>query len=131
MKHIVCLWSMLLQWTWGLPQSLLGLLLLLRFRKKPRRRYLDALMVDWGLPGGISLGFVFFTGHPELAPHEYGHTRQSLLLGPLYLAVIGLPSLLWANLPYFRRLRREKNIPYSRLYCESWADRWGKTESAV
>lgn len=124
-----CRWAVFLwQWSWGLPQSLLGLLLLLRYRRRPRRLYRDALLVDWGKPGGISLGFVFFTGRQKLAPHEYGHTRQSLLLGPLYLPVVGLPSFLWANLPVFRRLRRERGLPYSRLFCERWADRWGKPD---
>ena len=28
--------------------------------------------------------------------HEYGHTRQSLRLGWLFLLVIGIPSITWA-----------------------------------
>ena len=46
-------------------------------------------------------------------------------LPPFYLAAVSLPSLLWAGLPVFERYRREKGVPYSRLYCESWADRLG------
>lgn len=30
----------------------------------------------------------------QLLVHEYGHTIQSLMLGPLYLAIIGIPSTL-------------------------------------
>ena len=27
--------------------------------------------------------------------HEYGHTIQSIILGPLFLLVIGIPSCIW------------------------------------
>ncbi len=46
------------------------------------------------------------------------------LLGPLYLLVIGLPSLLWAAL-------HEKVAPgrsYYWFYTERWADRLGGVE---
>ena len=39
---------------------------------------------------------------------------------------MALPSMLWCNLPPLQRLRREKNIPYSALYCEKWANRLGE-----
>ena len=80
----------------------------------------------------MSLGLFIFTPSEESSRsqpvriHEYGHTIQSLLLGPLYLAVIGIPSYLWANLPVFVRLRREKKIPYTALFAESWASRLGE-----
>ena len=58
--------------------------------------------------------------------HEYGHCIQSLLLGPLYLIVVGIVSYTWANLPYFRKLRKEKGIPYTACFVESWASKWGE-----
>lgn len=61
-----------------------------------------------------------------LQSHEYGHTIQSLLLGPLYLIVIGLPSLVWSRWKRFIRLRREKGIPYFWFYTERWADWLGE-----
>ena len=48
------------------------------------------------------------------------------MLGPLYLILVGLPSIIWANLPYVRKLRQEKGIRYVALYCESWASKWGE-----
>ena len=57
--------------------------------------------------------------------HEYGHCIQSVVLGPLYL-IVALISVVWANLPYFRNLRREKNIPYTSCFVESWASKWGE-----
>ena len=58
--------------------------------------------------------------------HEYGHTIQSVLLGPLFLPVIGLPSLLWANLPACARYRRNRGISYYSFYTEAWANRLGE-----
>ena len=122
------------QWNWGLPQTLLGLALTLRYRRCPHRRVGGALATlhdgDWG---GVSLGmFIFVPGglRPErearLLAHEYGHTFQSALLGPLYLVAVGVPSFLWANLPRNRRARAEKRIPYESRYPENWAEALGK-----
>ena len=34
--------------------------------------------------------------------NEDDHTIQSLIFGPLYLIVMGIPSTLWGFLPYFQ-----------------------------
>lgn len=85
-----------------------------------------------GAFGGVSLGmFVFVNGsRPEewtrdAEVHEYGHCVQSLLLGPLYLLVIGLPSALWCGLGACERYRRKHAVSYYALYTESWANSWG------
>lgn len=54
--------------------------------------------------------------------HEYGHSRQSLYLGPLYLIVVGLPSIIWAGFVY-NLVRKE--ISYYDVYPENWADKLG------
>lgn len=74
--------------------------------------------------GGISLGqYVivnkYFLDNPNMWLHEYGHCRQSLYLGPLYLLVIGLPSLIWAA------LYKPGKGSYYDFYTEKWADRLG------
>jgi len=123
----------LLQCTWGSIQTFLGLILFLLHREDPRERYRGAVVVCWKRRSSVSLGMFLFlapTCRPfqtpeELLRHEYGHSVQSLLLGPLYLILIGIPSVLWASLPYCRR-RREKGLPYSAFYTERWADALGK-----
>ena len=62
----------------------------------------------------------------RLLVHEYGHTIQSLILGPLYLIVIGIPSTLWGFLPYTNRMRREKKISYFSFFTERWANELGE-----
>ena len=47
-------------------------------------------------------------------------------MGPSYLLVIGLPSFIWAGFGPVVRLRQKRQLPYSWLYTEGWADRNGK-----
>lgn len=50
--------------------------------------------------------FINKNDHTEkLRKHEYGHTIQSLILGPLWIFVIGLPSLIWCSC--FEKYRRK------------------------
>ena len=58
--------------------------------------------------------------------HEYGHTLQSKMLGPLYLIVIGLPSLIWAWL-YGPVIPWSKNGYYV-FYTEKWAEKLGEVK---
>jgi hypothetical protein len=55
--------------------------------------------------------------------HEYGHSIQSMVLGPLYLLMIGIPSMVWAGC--FKNYRKRSKKSYYWFYTESWADRWG------
>ena len=121
----------LVQLTWGLPQTLAGFLLFLYWRRRgaAHRLYHGAVVTEWAAGGGVSLGlFVFVSGkaRPGVTVHEYGHCIQSLLLGPLYLPAVGVPSYLWANLPALRRLRREKGFSYYAIYPENWANALGE-----
>ena len=118
----------LTQCLWGLPQTLLGLLIFLACPGCSHSTYRGAVVTRWRGSRGLSLGlFVFLPqgADDRLLAHEYGHTLQSLLLGPLYLLVIGLPSLIWAGLPALERRRARRRISYYAFYTERWADRWG------
>lgn len=120
----------ILQILWGFPQTLLGFAVFLCNMKATHSRYHGAIVTEWKKRTGLSLGLFLFV--PEEAygqdflVHEYGHTIQSLLLGPLYLIVIGIPSALWCNLRCFADLRRKKGMPYQKLYTECWANRLGE-----
>ena len=143
-----------LQIFWGLPQTLLGFFMFMYWLPRTRVRYVfhGAFVTEWTAGGGISLGlFVFVSGKASrymldgreltseesqrgVLVHEYGHCIQSLLLGPLYLVAVGIPSWLWANLSTLRRLRREKGLSYYSVYPENWANRlgeWAAKEKSV
>lgn len=86
--------------------------------------------------GGVSLGIFIFMNPDRPADrvhdtrmHEYGHTIQSLLLGPLWAFVIAIPSFIWCNVPKFVRMRKEDGVSYYKLYCEGWANIWGRAWS--
>ena len=122
----------LLQCTWGLVQTLLGAVFFLKIRKKyPHKIYRGCVDTQWNSHSGMSLGLFIFTPREDLGDsqkiriHEYGHCVQSIVLGPLYL-VIGIISLAWARIPAFIRLRREKKVPYTACFVESWASKWGE-----
>lgn len=57
--------------------------------------------------------------------HEHGHQKQSRILGPLYLIVIGLPSLL-GNIVF--RLFNINPRQYYKQPWEAWADKLGGVE---
>ena len=48
------------------------------------------------------------------------------MLGPFYIAVIGIPSIIWSKFPKCIQMRKDKNLPYSAFYTEKWADTLGK-----
>ena len=122
----------ILLWIWQAPQHILGLILLLYYgRPKP---------ISWGgyqfyvaqrMPSGISLGnYIILNEWFSLTAveHEHGHSIQSRYLGPLYLIVIGLPSLLGniydriahKNWDYKDSCKWYYNQPW-----EKWADKLG------
>lgn len=53
--------------------------------------------------------------------HECGHVKQSKMLGPLYLIVIGVPSILHAWLNDYIECDEESG--YSHFYTEKWVDK--------
>ncbi|MCL2539679.1 MAG: hypothetical protein FWE66_05015 [Oscillospiraceae bacterium] len=123
----------LLNCTWGIIQTLAGLVGFIIHINKPHYWYKGSIVtVVSGNWGGVSLGaFIFVCSDipKDRAPtsdfinHEYGHCIQSTILGPLFLLVIGLPSIIWAGC--FEDWRVKNNKSYYWLYCESWADKLG------
>lgn len=126
----------LVQWTWGLPVNLVGWIAFIICTKIKGYRwqhfgYAKIVYMPWNA-GGLSMGlFIFMKDQHknkkwthDVRIHEYGHTWQCLLLGPLYYLVIALPSVIWCNC--FAGYRKKHNIAYGKLYCEGWANAWGR-----
>lgn len=117
----------ILLYLWQLPQNLAGLLLLLVLNGETRHRLQNIRFYFLkSFPGGITLGKYIIVGTQQqlTVRHEFGHVRQSRMLGWLYLPVIGLPSLLWAVLGGMICPFRD----YYWFYTEAWADRLGGVE---
>lgn len=128
-----------IQWIWGLPQTLIGAVIYIAHLNRPHFGFCGACVTLWEKENSLSLGkFIFLSedsykqksNFSELNKkregkqsieikdagfmllHEYGHCIQSLVLGPLYLIIIGLPSTVWCNLPAFQKRRKKKDISY-------------------
>lgn len=115
------------QWLWGLPQNLAGAVICLCLHGT-RERYRGSVVTYWKLPACMSMGCFLFMGSRSrrLLVHEYGHTVQSAIFGPLYLPLMALPSMLWFLLPPLRRLRRKRRWSYYRFYTEALANYLGE-----
>lgn len=119
----------LLAFTWELPQTLVALLMsvILKCRTardtfKERKVYIHhSTFLTWW-----SLGeFIFSTMEPyDCVPycHEWGHSRQSRILGWLYLILIGLPSVTYNGLC---RIFPKLSDYYYKMPWEAWADKLG------
>jgi hypothetical protein len=111
---------------WQLPQHLLGLTAVLCLKGRLCRRYHTARVYCVRLPIGVSLGdyIIVYRGAEaqRVIAHEWGHSRQSRLLGPFYLPVVGVPSLLMNLLSEAGILRKDR---YFLRWPENWADRLG------
>lgn len=100
-------------------------------RKCEHQFYRCCIDTKWNAKGGLSLGLFIFTPKDEvenaqlIRVHEYGHTIQSLVLGP-FMLFVGIISVAWGDLPYFRRMRWEKHVPYTACFVEYWASKWGE-----
>jgi len=90
---------------------------------------------------GVSLGlFVFYfeSGNEAFAPdplmrrHELGHTHQSRRLGPLYLPLVGVPSVSRAIYAlFYRRATGRRWTGYYDGYPEKQADAHGGITPAM
>ena len=118
----------ILHFTWALPQTLLGLILRgCGYKEITDCNYPELFIeVSWLKDSNFSLGrHVFIHGDFwgidfDTIHHELGHSRQSLILGPLYLPVIALPSLMWHVWYYY--IGKPK-CSYYWFYTERWANR--------
>lgn len=134
----------ILLWIWQLPQNIVGLFLLLimGYEKKVIANNGNKIYFSSRMSGGISLGKYSIISEYyirkcktdkdildlDVTKHEaLGHGVQSRMFGPLYLLVIGLPSLIWASLYPSRIFPYTKN-GYYKFWTEKWADKLGGVE---
>jgi len=121
-----------LYYLWQLPQHLLALILIYIYKPRIRESYRHKTVYRlWGSGWGISLGnyIILDTRHTELTvKHEYGHSLQSLMLGPLYLILVGIPSITMNILSTILfKLGKPKMLQnYYKRWPESWADKLGE-----
>lgn len=115
----------ILLWIWCFPQMLAGFIVKQVTKATPRGGYYWFRVQR----GSVSLGEYIFLcpkhyGNRKVLRHEKGHTKQSRMLGWLYLPLIAIPSMLWAL--YYSKHEtklKEKGVSYYSFYTEKWADK--------
>lgn len=125
----------ILQCTWGIIQTFVGLICFTLSIKCKHYYYNGVIVTEWQLDKYVSLGlFVFISRniandkdlYERMRYHEFGHTIQSAFLGPLYPFIIMLPSFIWCGVPYFAGYRKRRKMSYYDFFPEKWADKLGK-----
>lgn len=112
-----------LLFVWQLPQNILALIILF-INRRNRKWFPNYYTVKYLSDRAVSLGnYILFDEDKIISnkalKHEQGHQKQSLYFGPLYLLVIGLPSII-GNI-----LHRFWKFDYYKQPWEKWADRLG------
>ena len=119
----------LILFIWQLPQHIIafiyfGYLVMMCKDLGIDSRYKQAIVIPCIMRGAITLGDYVFVGlnseYKETVKHELGHTIQSKILGPLYLIIIGIPSITYCGLRRLFPSLRKKN--YYDFYTEKWAN---------
>lgn len=118
---------------WQLPQNLLGLILLLFYKHEKVYHRLNGRTFYYTneMPSGISLGNYIIMNREdrkEGMKHEYGHSIQSRILGPLYLFTVGILSLcgnIYDRVAHKNWTNKESAKWYYNQFVEKWADNLG------
>ena len=138
----------ILSWTWGIIQQIVALCYFayLKITKKIGSYYVSGgyhVYYCETYRGSVSLGNHVFLCKSHwtdevVLQHELGHCKQSLILGPLYLFVIGIPSILWCDIFYPRKMKKWRAMmdkavlkdcinrlkpSYYDFYTEKWANK--------
>ena len=118
MKLIMKYIRNLILFIWQLPQHIValiyfGYLVMMCKDLGVDSRYKQATVIPCIMRGAVTLGNYVFVGlnseYKETVKHELGHTIQSKILGPLYLIVIGIPSITYCGLRRIFPSLRKKN----------------------
>ena len=129
MKLIMKYIRNLILFIWQLPQHIValiyfGYLVMMCKDLGVDSRYKQAIVIPCIMRGAVTLGNYVFVGlnseYKKTVKHELGHTIQSKILGPLYLIVIGIPSITYCGLRRLFPSLRKKN--YYDFYTEKWAN---------
>lgn len=129
MKLIMKYIRNLILFIWQLPQHIVALIYFVYLVMMCKdlgvdSRYKQAIVIPCIMRGAVTLGNYVFVGlnseYKETVKHELGHTIQSKLLGPLYLIVIGIPSITYCGLRRIFPSLRKKN--YYNFYTERTAN---------
>jgi len=117
---------------WEFPQFVLGQIYLKKIKTKNSDRFRNiwihraSELKDFGISFGRHIILSNDKRGSQLLRHEIGHSIQSLILGPFFLLIVGIPSLLRYRIFLSKESKapnkKEHWINYQRGYPENWAN---------
>lgn len=128
----------ILNLTWGLPLTFVGALVALAMivsGHKPKK-HAGCIYFNVGKNwGGLELGLFFLVDevdYLQTKDHEFGHSLQNCIWGPLMIFVICIPSAIrywWRQLHYYKH-GKVPSTEYDDIWFEKQASEWGQKYSA-
>lgn len=130
MSKLISVILTILKIIWELPQVIVSLFVLCflaiagDLNIKHERREISFVIVRSSFikSSGLSLGLMVFLPmecSDNMLCHEYGHSRQAIFLGWIYLLAVGIPSLI---LYIIKKAKHKSSEWYHSKYPENWAD---------
>ena len=140
MKTLLKIGYWILQLTWGIIMTFIGLVVtgfcILFLKGKVHKNGFSYIVEIGGNWGGLDLGAVSLCGgYTTKCPdenwfqhtrrHEFGHSFQNIIWGPLFPFVIAIPSAIRYHYQNWRSSKGLPNKEYDAIWFEGQATRWG------
>lgn len=133
MKYLTRTQYYVLSWTWGIFMTAVGCLVggFLSFLHEPcshKHGWYFVVGEGWG---GVSLGPITIVSREydqHTLDHEFGHSLQNCVYGPLTIFLVAIPSAVryWYR-KWLRATFPMKTLPsYYSIWFEDQASRWGE-----
>lgn len=115
-----------------IPGLIITAFCILFLKGKAHRNGFSYIVEVGGNWGGLELGAVAICGNysetnkegfDHIRSHEFGHSIQQLIFGPLFVFIIGIPSAVryW----YFELTPNKPHQDYDYVWFEYTASKWG------
>ena len=121
----------LLSCTWGLLLTIVGAivtLVVLCLGGKPERNGPSVIIRIGKGWGGVSLGAFAFCEEDAgefTKNHEFGHSLQNCILGPICPFIVDIPSAIRYWVYEYNRRHGKENFDYYSIWFEATASDWG------
>lgn len=121
----------ILNFTWGIIMNVFGLIgagAMLVLGKKPIRHAGSIVFHTGHYWGGVSLGVFSFVSEESgwhTLNHEFGHSLQNALYGPLFPFIVAIPSFIRYHKFNYNSKHDIPNEDYDAAWFEGQATEWG------
>lgn len=124
--------------TWGLMNAIIGFLVFVALNvahwftpkvKISKYHWMVCISAGPNYWGGFSCGLTFVRdqkSHISINKHEFGHSFQGMLFGPLFIFIIAIPSVIRYWTQTIREKQGKENKPYDSRWFEDAASQCGR-----